>query len=36
MYMGESGPTASQPSKPVCDWSLGRAGNEVKKKIRLL
>ena len=35
MYMGESDSTASQPPKPVCDWSLGRAANEVKKKIPL-
>jgi hypothetical protein len=28
--MGESDPTASQPPKPVCDWSVGRAGGEVK------
>jgi hypothetical protein len=28
--MGESDPMASQPPKPVCDWSLGRAEGEVK------
>jgi hypothetical protein len=28
--MGESDSTVSQPSKPVCDWSLGPAGGEVK------
>jgi hypothetical protein len=33
MYTGESDPTASQhPSKPVRDWILGRAANEVKRK----
>jgi hypothetical protein len=32
MYMGESDPTASQPSKPVCDWILGRAEVDVKEK----
>jgi hypothetical protein len=31
MYTGESDSTASQhPSKPVRDWILGRATNEVK------
>jgi hypothetical protein len=28
--MGESDSTASQPPKPVCDWSVGRASGEVK------
>jgi hypothetical protein len=28
--MGESDSTVSQPPKPVCDWSLGRLGGEVK------
>jgi hypothetical protein len=28
--MGESDSTASQPTKPVCDWSVGRAKGEVK------
>jgi hypothetical protein len=28
--MGESDPTASQPPKPVCDWSVGPRGVEVK------
>jgi hypothetical protein len=28
--MGESDSTVSQPPKPVCDWSLGLAGGEVK------
>jgi hypothetical protein len=28
--MGESDSTASQPTKPVCDWSVGRAAGEVK------
>src|SRR5690348_13493863 len=28
--MGESDSTVSQPPKPVCDWSLGPAGGEVK------
>jgi hypothetical protein len=28
--MGESDSTASQPTKPVCDWSVGRARGEVK------
>jgi hypothetical protein len=33
MYTGESDSTASQhPSKPVRDWILGRAANEVKRK----
>jgi len=33
MYTGESDPTASQlPSKPVRDWILGCARNEVKQK----
>jgi hypothetical protein len=30
--MGESDSTASQPSKPVCDWILGRAEVDVKEK----
>jgi hypothetical protein len=28
--MGESDPTVSQPPKPVCDWSVGPRGVEVK------
>jgi hypothetical protein len=28
--MGESDSTVSQPPKPVCDWSLGPVGGEVK------
>jgi hypothetical protein len=28
--MGKSDSTVSQPQKPVCDWSLGLAGGEVK------
>ena len=28
--MGESDPMALQPSKPVCDWSVGPVGGEVK------
>jgi hypothetical protein len=28
--MGESDSTVSQPTKPVCDWSLGLARGEVK------
>jgi hypothetical protein len=30
--MGESDPTASQPPKPVCDWSVGPPGGEVKRE----
>lgn len=30
--MGESDPTASQPPKPVCDWSVGPRNGEVKRE----
>src|SRR5690348_5650069 len=30
--MGESDPTASQPPKPVCDWSVGPRKSEVKRE----
>jgi hypothetical protein len=30
--LGESDSTASQPPKPVCDWSVGPAMGEVKNE----